>query len=104
MLRAFPLAFLATMTLAQAASADPFQWLEDVGGEKPLAWARARNAVTEGELEAHPAYRGINDRVLAILDSKEKIPYVTKRGAHYWWNRIFTAERDVPLQRSANRI
>jgi prolyl oligopeptidase len=83
MLRLATCLTLTVMTLAHAA-ADPFQWLEDVGGEKPLAWARARNAVTEGELEAHPAYRATHDRILAILDSKEKIPYVTKHGAHYY--------------------
>ncbi len=53
---------------------DPFQWLEDVQGEKPLAWARAHNAKTLAVLEARPEYKSIDARTLEILDSKEKIP------------------------------
>jgi prolyl oligopeptidase len=53
---------------------DPFQWLEDVQGEKALAWAREHNAKTIAVLEARPEYKPIYARTLEILDSKEKIP------------------------------
>jgi prolyl oligopeptidase len=53
---------------------DPFQWLEDVQGEKALAWARAHNAKTTAVLEARKEYKPIYERTLQILDSKEKIP------------------------------
>ena len=53
---------------------DPFEWLEDVQGEKPLAWAREHNAKTIAVLEARPEYKPIYARTLQILDSKEKIP------------------------------
>ncbi|HWZ86901.1 MAG TPA: prolyl oligopeptidase family serine peptidase [Thermoanaerobaculia bacterium] len=53
---------------------DPFQWLEDVQGEKALAWAREHDAKTLKVLEARPEYKPIYARTLEILDSKEKIP------------------------------
>jgi prolyl oligopeptidase len=53
---------------------DPFAWLEDVEGERALAWARQQNARTLPELEARPEYRPVYEKTLAILDSKDKIP------------------------------
>jgi len=66
---------------------DPHLWLEDVDGERALAWVGERNAVTEQALTAHPAYAGLRTRLKAILDSKERIPYVGVHGAfcyNFW--------------------
>ncbi len=63
---------------------DPYLWLEEVTSERSLAWARDRNAQSQGELEAQPGFATTRDRILAILDSKAKLPYVTKRGKRYW--------------------
>jgi len=75
------LAAVATLALAGLAGAsaaqpddDPFLWLEDVQGEKALAWAREHNAKTVAVLEARPEYKPIYARTLEILDSKDKIP------------------------------
>ncbi|HYK41612.1 MAG TPA: prolyl oligopeptidase family serine peptidase [Thermoanaerobaculia bacterium] len=69
---------LAGFALSGAARAqsdeDPFQWLEDVQGEKALAWAKEHNAKSTAVLEARPEYKAIYTRTLQILDSKEKIP------------------------------
>jgi prolyl oligopeptidase len=78
-MKAFARALAAgTLALAGFAAAqsddDPFQWLEDVGGEKALAWARQHDAKTTAVLEARPEYKPIYKRTLEILDSKEKIP------------------------------
>ncbi len=64
----------AAFSAAAQTADDPFQWLEDVQGEKPLAWARQHNAKTTALLEARPEYKPIYARTLEILDSKEKIP------------------------------
>ncbi len=53
---------------------DPFQWLEEVQGEKALAWVEQQNAKSTALLEARPEYKPIYRRTLEILDSKEKIP------------------------------
>jgi prolyl oligopeptidase len=39
------------------AADDPYGWLEDVGGEKPLSWAKERNAEAEKELAVRPSSR-----------------------------------------------
>ena len=57
---------------------DPYLWLEDVTGEKALAWVRKQNAVATNELQASPDFELLRTRFLAILDSKERIPYISK--------------------------
>lgn len=70
-------------TPAAAAPADPRLWLEDVGGEKPLAWVREQNAVTERELGG-AAQDALRARLQTILDAKERIPYVNKHGDYLY--------------------
>jgi prolyl oligopeptidase len=59
---------------ASPSEEDPFQWLEDVQGEKALAWVKEQNAKTTALLEAQPEYKPIYEETLEILDSKDKIP------------------------------
>src|SRR5438477_11110917 len=59
---------------------DPYLWLEEVTSDKSLAWARERNKQSQAELEAVPGFAQWRDRIRAILDSKEKITFVNKRG------------------------
>ena len=63
---------------------DPYPWLENVTGEKPLAWVKEQNAKSTGELTKAEAFTALKDRLLTILDSKERIPFVTKAGGHYY--------------------
>ncbi|MGW7310289.1 hypothetical protein ACWGI1_32590, partial [Streptomyces sp. NPDC054835] len=39
-----------TETSADTGSTDPYLWLEEVEGERALAWVRERNAETKAEL------------------------------------------------------
>jgi len=55
---------------------DPFQWLEDVSGTEPLNWVRQRNAESMAALAESGAFRGLEARLLSILDSKERIPLI----------------------------
>ena len=74
-----------TMSDATAtAAADPHAWLEDVEGERQLAWVKQRNASTEAELATTPEFKRLEAEILAILDSDAKIPAVEKIGAHYY--------------------
>ncbi len=63
---------------------DPFLWLEEVTGEKPLAWAKERNAESVAELAESTEFQATQKRLLGILDSEEKIPYVQKIGKLYY--------------------
>ena len=72
---------------------DPYAWLEDVTGDKPLAWAKQQNTRTEAELAADPGFAQLKTRLLEVLDSKEKIPGVEKIGDWYY---NFWKDRDNP--------
>ena len=60
---------------------DPYLWLEDVQGERALAWVRERNAATEARLQADPRFEPGVKAVLRVLDSADRIPAVSRRGA-----------------------
>jgi len=69
---------------ATAAAEDPYLWLEDVGGEKPLAWVREQNAASQQTIESDPGFAKLKDELLAILDSDAKIPGVYKQGEFFY--------------------
>ncbi|CAE8718112.1 unnamed protein product [Polarella glacialis] len=70
-------------TAASQQSDDPFQWLEEVQGEEALAWVKARNQEAVADV-SEPKNSAAYGRILAILDSKEKIPYVSRLGRWYY--------------------
>lgn len=67
-----------------ADAADPYLWLEDVQGERALAWVRERNAQSQALLEARPDFAPLRTRLREILDAKDRIPYVRRVGAHLY--------------------
>lgn len=69
---------------AQSADSDPYLWLEEVTSDQALAWAREQNAATQQELETAPGFKSLNQHLLAILESDDRIPAVSKRGAFYY--------------------
>ncbi len=69
---------------AVAAPDDPYLWLEDVDGVRALDWVRAQDAVSTAELKGDPGYRALEDRLLAIFDSKDRIPGIQRIGAWYY--------------------
>ncbi len=76
-------AFSAEPTVPAAPAADgddPYLWLEDVMGAKSLDWVRAHNAVSQKELESAPRFAALRERLLTIVNSKARIPAVSKHG------------------------
>ncbi|MBN2163782.1 MAG: S9 family peptidase [Pontiellaceae bacterium] len=65
-------------------TADPYLWLEEVTDESALDWVRQRNAKTEKELEADPAFEAIRKKILTILNSTERIPGIRKYGSFFY--------------------
>lgn len=63
---------------------DPYLWLEDVTAEKSLDWVRERNAKTQGHFESQDEFTQLRDDLLKILDSDERIPFVSKNGDFYY--------------------
>jgi prolyl oligopeptidase len=89
---------------AASASDDPYLWLEDIHGAKPLAWVEKENARTVARFADTPAFTADRDRILQVLDSEARIPYVSRMGDYlynYWkdkahprgiWRRTTLAE------------
>jgi prolyl oligopeptidase len=70
-------------TDVQASPEDEFLWLEDIYGEKPLAWVAGQNQRTVDMLEGSK-FSETSARVLEVLDSSDRIPMVQKHGSWYY--------------------
>ena len=87
---------------------DPYLWLEEVQGERALAWVRERNAQSRKVLEAWPSFGDTRKRIREVLDSRERIPDARRRGEwlyNFWqdadhprglWRRATMAEYKKP--------
>ncbi len=67
-------AFLTTGARA-VSQTDPYAWLEEVHGTRPLAWVAEQNARSRGILKADPAYQKNYDSILSVLDASDRIAY-----------------------------
>ncbi len=68
----------ARPTLA-APDDDPYLWLEDIEGARPLAWVDAQNAATLARFGG-PGFAADRDVLTAILDRPDNLPFVIRRG------------------------
>jgi prolyl oligopeptidase len=69
---------------------DPYRWLEDVTGERALSWVRERNAEAVEELTGGFRFEALCTEIREVLDSAERIPYITRRGEYrynFWRDR-----------------
>ncbi|MGA7464904.1 prolyl oligopeptidase family serine peptidase [Mycobacterium sp.] len=62
---------------------DPYVWLEDILGEQPLDWVRARNAPTVAQF-AGDEFERMRTAALEVLDTDARIPYVRRRGEYLY--------------------
>ena len=67
-----------------SANMDPYLWLEEVQGDKALAWVRERNAVSTALLQAQPVFADSRAKVLGVLNNRDQIPGVTRRGDYLY--------------------
>jgi prolyl oligopeptidase len=72
---------------ADPLAADEFEFLEEIEGERALAWARGENEKTLGALQSDPRYQQFYDRALQILQARDRIPFVSFRptGMYNFW-------------------
>ena len=87
-----------------APSDDPYLWLEDIHSQRATDWVKAQNAITQKQFASSPEFTKTQDRILEVLDSDARIPYVSRRGDHlynFWqdkahprgiWRRTTLAE------------
>ena len=91
-------------TVCIAADEDPYLWLEEVEGEKALAWAKERSVADTAVIEAAPEFAGIHEKLLEISNSRDRIPTPRIRGPWIYnfrqdadhvrgiWRRTFPSE------------
>jgi prolyl oligopeptidase len=53
---------------------DKYQWLEDVSGDRSLAWVRAENERTAKVLESDPRFAVLQADALKVLESPDRLP------------------------------
>ena len=70
----------ARTPLADLGKDDPYRWMEEIEGERPLAWAKAENARSLAVLQGDPRYAGLESQALAILNAKDRVPGVSFAG------------------------
>ena len=58
-------------------SPDPFLWLSDIHGAKPLAWVKAQNKSTFSAVQSDLEYKRDYDTILAVLNANDRIPMPT---------------------------
>ncbi len=90
---AFTLTFLGCATTKTSPPVDPPDenlWLEEVTGEKPLAWVKERNAETAAALEQLPNFKRNENEIKAILLANDRLPAVTQSGKYlnnFWQDK-----------------
>lgn len=77
----------ADLSPAAVAAADDFLWLEEVQGERALAWVEQQNARTLAVLEGDPRYEAFREQAFAILSAQDRIPFPSVQGGmvfNFW--------------------
>ncbi len=77
------LAAIASVGLALA-GADPFLWLEDIGGRRALAWVQQQNSRSLQRLTHDARYPEAYRNAQAILEDRSRIPYGALRGGYVY--------------------
>lgn len=80
------LASAALMVVRRRAElCEPRAWLEAATSHDALTWVREQNERTFAQADfGSPRESPLHDRLLSILESKDKIPYLTKIGDRYY--------------------
>lgn len=65
---------LAEGAFATSDATDPYVWLEEIEGERAMAWVNAQNERSLGVLRGDPRYEGLHQQALEIVQSRDRIP------------------------------
>lgn len=59
---------------ATSDATDPYLWLEEVEGERAMAWVEDQNTRSLGTLQGDPRYDALHAQALAIVEARDRIP------------------------------
>jgi prolyl oligopeptidase len=65
---------LAAGAFATSDATDPWLWLEEVDGERAMAWVNERNTRSLGGLQGDPRYEALHEQALALVQARDRIP------------------------------
>jgi prolyl oligopeptidase len=70
----------ATAQTTTVEQPDNYAWLEDIHGDKPMAWVKAENARSAAVLEKQKPFAQLDDEALKVMDSPDKLAVPQFRG------------------------
>jgi len=73
-----------TPTEASMTSEDPYLWLEEIEGERALAWVREQNARSLAVLEGDPRFAQLHADALALANNRDRLPLGAVRVGYYY--------------------
>src|SRR5271163_5360532 len=59
---------------ARAQQSDKYTWLEDIHGERPMAWVKAENERTAAVLEKDSHFAPLEAEALTVRESPDRLP------------------------------
>ena len=63
---------------------DDYLWLEDIDGTRAMDWVKRQDAATVTGYAQSPEFKRLDARLLEVLDSDARIPFVEKLGDRYY--------------------
>ncbi len=72
--------FLLPIAWAKDAPTDGYLWLEDVRGDRAIAWVEKQNDATHAALTKHPAFAEIEAHTLSVLEADDRLVVGRRRG------------------------
>jgi len=61
---------------ATSDATDPYLWLEEIEGERAMAWVEAQNERSLGVLRGDPRFETLHQQALEIVEARDRIPGV----------------------------
>lgn len=75
---------LAQSAVPTATPNDPYLWLEETHSDSSMQWVERENAVTAKRFTNTTVFSAMRDRILEVLDSDDRIPYVNRMGGYLY--------------------
>jgi prolyl oligopeptidase len=74
-------------TKGSVVATDPYLWLEEVEGDRALAWAREQNERTLSELQADPRFARFEAQARRVLEARDRIadPVLVAGTVYNFW-------------------
>ena len=89
---------LVVVSVMAQAEHDPYLWLEDVHGERAMAWVEQQNKRAKQQLAGSELYQELFDQTLEVLDSDDRIDFPSRQGDY-----LYNFWRDANHQRGLYR-